>query len=159
MKRGGSLKRRKPLRAKPIKRVPRETVRAFDKMLDAIEFDPPKGDEMAFVGGKPIRARMLVVFLKGWAPLGMKRKPLSKRGARSKREAPDLAKFRKAVLAKTGGACARCGSRKRVHAHHMRRRSKDPGVHDPKFGAPMCSICHRLAHDHACADWELWFVK
>ena len=63
-----------------------------------------------------------------------RRKPLRRVGARSRREAGALQAFRVAVLAKTGGAFARCGSRKDVHAHHTRPRSCSGGVHDQKIG-------------------------
>jgi 5-methylcytosine-specific restriction endonuclease McrA len=55
------------------------------------------------------------------------------------------AKFRLATLAKTGGACARCGA-PAADAHHAvplaEGGSGDPVVN----GVPLCPACHRLAH-------------
>jgi len=129
--------KRSPLkRRKPIKRVPRETVRAMDRMLGAIKFDPPKKEGWAIVNGKRTTMRSLAeklgAFPLSWAPRGMKRsatitrprrkpldrrgskmtrkarKPLKRQGARSRREAVALAKFRAALEARSP-VCEVCG--------------------------------------------------
>ncbi len=46
-----------------------------------------------------------------------------------------------AVLAKTGGVCARCGSTRNVSAHHITG-LRDAGANDPSNGVPLCSRRH-----------------
>jgi hypothetical protein len=50
-------------------------------------------------------------------------------------------RFRREVLAKTGGRCARCGSTRKVSAHH-RIGMGNGGDDDPRNGEPLCSRCH-----------------
>jgi 5-methylcytosine-specific restriction endonuclease McrA len=53
-------------------------------------------------------------------------------------------KFRRAVLARTGGRCAVCGSSEGVEAHH-RRPLADGGGNDPANGVALCRRHHREA--------------
>lgn len=48
------------------------------------------------------------------------------------------------VRAKTGGACARCGSPRGVQAHHVLPMER--GGHPRGEGIPLCTSCHRWVH-------------
>jgi 5-methylcytosine-specific restriction endonuclease McrA len=51
-------------------------------------------------------------------------------------------RFRRLTLAKTGGACARCGSTLNVHAHHVIGLAEG-GTNDAAVnGQPLCEPCH-----------------
>jgi 5-methylcytosine-specific restriction endonuclease McrA len=50
-------------------------------------------------------------------------------------------RFRAAALRKTGGRCARCGSREGVEAHH-RVPLADGGTNAPEQAVPLCHACH-----------------
>lgn len=76
-------------------------------------------------------------------------------GARAKREAAALALFRRAVLERAGGRCERCGKAGRLHAHHIRPRSRG-GKHELANGAALCPACHGSTHDHTAPDWRRW---
>lgn len=52
-------------------------------------------------------------------------------------------KWRTAVLAVTNGACARCGSRDRVQAHHLRALAHGGAGDGPGFA--LCHTCHGRA--------------
>lgn len=113
--------KRTPLRRRnPLRRVPRATVEAFDRLLANIVWDR-----------KP-------------------RKRLRKVGARSKREAPALAAGRKAALERAGHRCERCGKTRGLHCHHKVRRSRAPGwagLHKAGNLEVLCAACHRKEHD------------
>ena len=53
-------------------------------------------------------------------------------------------RFRQAALRKTGGRCARCGSRDRVEAHH-RVSLVDGGTNSAANAEALCFKCHRSA--------------
>lgn len=54
----------------------------------------------------------------------------------AKRGSGRAATFRRRTLAQTGGACAVCGSRDRVQAHHLGDRDEDGGM-------PLCHAHHQ----------------
>jgi 5-methylcytosine-specific restriction endonuclease McrA len=54
------------------------------------------------------------------------------------------ATFRRRALRKTGGRCARCGSRDRVEAHHVLPLLFG-GTNDPENAMPLCHECHRYS--------------
>ena len=77
-------------------------------------------------------------------------------GARARREAQELADFRRAVLDRSGGRCDRCQQRAgRLEAHHIHPRSRGGG-HELENGAALCWPCHIRIHDHSADDWEDW---
>jgi len=78
-------------------------------------------------------------------------------GARAKREAREVAHFRRVVLAR--GRCERCGTDWRLIPHHMERRwkAKKNARHLPENGMCCCRDCHDLIHDAAVPDWRRWF--
>src|SRR5438445_785797 len=55
------------------------------------------------------------------------------------------ATFRRKTLATTGGACARCGSRAGVEAHHLHPVGEGGDPQGP--GLPLCSECHKEHHE------------
>jgi hypothetical protein len=61
------------------------------------------------------------------------------RHALPRRDRAAQARFRKAVLARDGHRCIRCGSTVRLEAHHLANRD------DPR-GVTLCTACHRGAH-------------
>lgn len=46
--------------------------------------------------------------------------------------------FRRAVLDRAGHACQRCGTSRRLEAHHTQ-----PGNDDPRTGVALCVSCHQ----------------
>lgn len=56
----------------------------------------------------------------------------------------DRRPFRATTLARTGGVCARCGSREAVEAHHVRLLSE--GGEPRGVGVPLCARCHDDLH-------------
>lgn len=70
-------------------------------------------------------------------------------------------RFRREVVARSGGSCERCGrSDRSVQAHHIVPRSRavgKPWLHDAeRNGAALCFDCHSAVHDHRCSDWQRW---
>jgi len=66
-----------------------------------------------------------------------------------------LLKWRKAVRARAGNRCERCGAGPggwRLEAHHTLLRSRG-GKEDLWNGILLCAKCHGLVHDHADIDW------
>lgn len=95
-----------------------------------------------------------------------RREPLKKRGARSKREAADLERFKQAIYLRCGadpadpfhtGICQECKQARPLHAHHMKT---NPRVHQVKFGAGLCFKCHIFGvHEHELAHWKKWLLS
>jgi 5-methylcytosine-specific restriction endonuclease McrA len=56
----------------------------------------------------------------------------------------EQARYRREVLASTGGACARCGGTEKVEAHHLHPLA-DGGDKDGP-GVALCSDCHDREH-------------
>lgn len=103
-----------------------------------------------------------------------KRKPLRRL---SKKKAASRAAFRKAVMAKKGGLCAKClwdanwltplmaydnpdaVIRIAEHPHHWLPVGRG-GTDDPSNGIPLCSECHRWIHDNPKqAHLDGWLLK
>ena len=82
------------------------------------------------------------------------RKPLPQTGAKTAREASDLAAFRKAVIARADGWCeiasGGCtpGPHPGRHAHHVWPSDRDAGLHDPTRGLWLCAGGHAYVHAH-----------
>lgn len=70
------------------------------------------------------------------------RRPLAKVGAKTRREAADLAAFRRALKARAGGRCEIRVSPEctgiGTDAHHMAPSDRDRGRHDPERGLWLC---------------------
>lgn len=111
---------------------------------------------------KPLRRGGALARGPGPKPGGsLSRSPLARRGARAARRAEALEAFRRAVLARAGGRCERCGAQpgsrplERLEAHHLLPRARG-GSDDPSNGAALCGACHRAVHEHRAADWASW---
>jgi hypothetical protein len=86
-------------------------------------------------------------------------------GAKTRRDAGDLAAFRLALHVRSGGFCeARTpacpeGRHEGVHAHHVRLRSQGGG-HDPSNGLLLCAAAHNYVHanpaESYAAGWLAW---
>jgi 5-methylcytosine-specific restriction endonuclease McrA len=76
----------------------------------------------------------------------LRKKPLSRLGARKRRRLDDLRRFREVVVERARGACERCGIRgRRLDAHHLVPVARG-GPDDPENGAALCRPCHRAVH-------------
>lgn len=96
---------------------------------------------------KPLRANPAKI--RAWQDRS--RRPLAKVGAKTRREAADLAEFRKALKARAGGRCEIRVSPEctgvGTDAHHKLMRSQGGG-HDPSNGLFLCRACHDWTHGH-----------
>ncbi len=66
-----------------------------------------------------------------------------RRGRKSRRPVPPG--VRRAVLERDGFCCARCGSKERLHVHHIKHRS-DGGTDEPANLLTLCEGCHYQEH-------------
>lgn len=108
------------------------------------------------VTGKPLGLRADRIFVGSSFPFGnkveykpMKRKPLRKKGARSKRSASALQAFREGTLTNARHGCDICGFGYMLEAHHLVNRARAPGwpdLHNPEVnGMALCRSCHAKA--------------
>jgi hypothetical protein len=62
----------------------------------------------------------------------------------------EVQSWRKAVIANDNGQCRRCGSTKKLHAHHIVRWADAPELRVvPSNGMTLCETCHIAEHRKA----------
>lgn len=60
-------------------------------------------------------------------------------------DSPEYKAYRAAVRKRDGYKCVRCGSRRRLQVHHVKRFADEDGLRfDPRNGATLCKKCHGL---------------
>lgn len=58
-----------------------------------------------------------------------------------------LSKWAKAVKARDGMKCKKCGSRRKLHAHHVKPKAKFPSLaYNLSNGITLCQKCHIQQH-------------
>lgn len=63
------------------------------------------------------------------------------------RNSPSGVAWRRAVLARDGHACVRCGATEHLHAHHVEEWATCPELRfDVDNGQTLCRSCHRAEH-------------
>lgn len=87
----------------------------------------------------------------------VKRRPFKRRQPKDKAACQA---FRREVLLRAGGRCARCSAATELQAHHLVPRSRcvgKPWRHDPvRNGAALCFTCHDQVHHQAPPDRADW---
>lgn len=119
---------------------------------------------------KKLVARAVIVHVHGsiarTASPQKPRKKLRAFGRRARREKRSLMAFRRDVLARAEGRCARCRlwfPDHELEAHHVVGRGRAKGwehLHNAEHnGVALCKGpqgCHALVTAHACSDWREW---
>lgn len=68
-------------------------------------------------------------------------------GGNVSRDSPEVAKWRRAVLARDNHRCTACGSAEKLHAHHIIRWADDPSQRlNVLNGTTLCEPCHINEH-------------
>lgn len=63
-------------------------------------------------------------------------------------------KWRETILARDKNTCQKCGSKERLHVHHLIPFADDPDRRwDLKNGITVCVSCHEAIHQRSFPDW------
>lgn len=84
--------------------------------------------------------------------------PLRAMSAKRRRELPERAKVRQAVLERDAHACRRCGA-PASQVHELRQRSLGGNWLDPEGCITLCSPCHAEVHDFVAASYQEGWLR